>query len=57
MDAEVRAGHPRVSKQQAIEVALCHGWIDGQLNRDVDKFCGSSVLEGQRDWRLASLPP
>jgi uncharacterized protein YdeI (YjbR/CyaY-like superfamily) len=26
------AGVPSVSKAEAIEVALCHGWIDGQLN-------------------------
>ena len=27
-----------VTKQQAIEAALCHGWIDGQLNAYDDKF-------------------
>jgi uncharacterized protein YdeI (YjbR/CyaY-like superfamily) len=26
------SGHPTVSKAEAIEAALCHGWIDGQLN-------------------------
>lgn len=36
--AKQGAGVPSVSKQQAIEVALCHGWIDGQLNPYDDKF-------------------
>jgi len=26
------SGHASLSKAQAIDVALCHGWIDGQLN-------------------------
>ena len=26
------SGHPTVSKAEAVEAALCHGWIDGQLN-------------------------
>lgn len=30
--AKKGAGIASVTKQQAIEVALCHGWIDGQLN-------------------------
>ena len=29
--AKKGAPHPTISKAQAIEVALCHGWIDGQL--------------------------
>lgn len=29
--AKQAAGVASVSKQEAIEVALCHGWIDGQL--------------------------
>ncbi len=31
------AGLPCVGKQAAIEIALCHGWIDGQLNRYDDR--------------------
>lgn len=27
------SGHPTVGKAEAIEAALCHGWIDGQLDR------------------------
>ena len=27
------SGHPTVSKAEAIEAALIHGWIDGQLDR------------------------
>ena len=30
--AKRHAGVPCVGKQPAIEAALCHGWIDGQLN-------------------------
>lgn len=30
--AKQGSGVASVRKQQAIEVALCHGWIDGQLN-------------------------
>lgn len=36
--AKQGADVPSVGKQQAIEVALCHGWIDGQLNPYDDKF-------------------
>lgn len=36
--AKKGAGVPSVGKQEAIEVALCHGWIDGQLNPYDDKF-------------------
>ena len=35
--AKAGAGVPSVSKAEAIDGALCHGWIDGQLNPyDVD---------------------
>jgi uncharacterized protein YdeI (YjbR/CyaY-like superfamily) len=27
------SGHPTVSKAEAVEAALAHGWIDGQLDR------------------------
>jgi len=30
--AKGSAGKPSVSKTEAIDAALCHGWIDGQLN-------------------------
>ncbi|MEG3145660.1 YdeI/OmpD-associated family protein [Sphingomonas sp. RT2P30] len=30
--AKASAGVPSVSKAEAIDGALCHGWIDGQLN-------------------------
>ncbi|GAA0307570.1 YdeI/OmpD-associated family protein [Sphingomonas oligophenolica] len=30
--AKAKAGTPSVSKAEAIDGALCHGWIDGQLN-------------------------
>jgi uncharacterized protein YdeI (YjbR/CyaY-like superfamily) len=36
--ARKTAGVRCVGKQAAIEVALCHGWIDGQLNPYDDKF-------------------
>ena len=36
--AKQRAGVPSVTKQQAIEVALCHGWIDGQLKPYDEQF-------------------
>lgn len=36
--AKKAAGVPSVGKQEAIEVALCHGWIDGQLNPYDDRF-------------------
>ena len=26
------SGHASLSKAEAIDAALCHGWIDGQLN-------------------------
>jgi uncharacterized protein YdeI (YjbR/CyaY-like superfamily) len=31
--AKAGAGIPSVSKQEAIDGALCHGWIDGQLDK------------------------
>lgn len=31
--AKRASGIPSISKQEAIDVALCHGWIDGQLDR------------------------
>jgi uncharacterized protein YdeI (YjbR/CyaY-like superfamily) len=37
--AKKGSGIASVSKQEAIETALCHGWIDGQLGRfDDDHF-------------------
>lgn len=36
--AKQGAGVPSVTKQEAIEVALCHGWIDGQLNPYDESF-------------------
>lgn len=36
--AKKAAGVRSVGKQEAIEVALCHGWIDGQLNPYDDRF-------------------
>ncbi|MGN6578797.1 MAG: YdeI/OmpD-associated family protein [Bordetella sp.] len=31
--AKKASGIPSISKQEAIDIALCHGWIDGQLDR------------------------
>jgi uncharacterized protein YdeI (YjbR/CyaY-like superfamily) len=31
--AKAASGIPSVSKQEAIDDALCHGWIDGQLDK------------------------
>jgi uncharacterized protein YdeI (YjbR/CyaY-like superfamily) len=31
--AKAGSGIPSVSKQEAIDAALCHGWIDGQLDK------------------------
>lgn len=31
--AKKASGIPSISKQQAIDIALCQGWIDGQLDR------------------------
>jgi uncharacterized protein YdeI (YjbR/CyaY-like superfamily) len=31
--AKAPSGIPRVSKSEAIDAALCHGWIDGQLDK------------------------
>jgi uncharacterized protein YdeI (YjbR/CyaY-like superfamily) len=31
--AKAASGIPSVSKQEAIDGALCHGWIDGQLDK------------------------
>ncbi len=36
--AKQGAGVPSVSKQQAIEAALCHGWIDGQIKPCDERF-------------------
>ena len=37
--AEAASGIPSVSKQEAIDGALCHGWIDGQLDKfDADHW-------------------
>jgi uncharacterized protein YdeI (YjbR/CyaY-like superfamily) len=31
--AKAASGMPSISKQEAIDGALCHGWIDGQLDK------------------------
>ncbi|WP_220475420.1 hypothetical protein [Sphingomonas cavernae] len=31
--AKAHTGIASVSKQEAIDAALCHGWIDGQLDK------------------------
>ena len=31
--ARKASGIPSISKQEAIDIALCHGWIDGQIRR------------------------
>jgi uncharacterized protein YdeI (YjbR/CyaY-like superfamily) len=37
--AKAASGIPSVSKQEAIDGALCHGWIDGQLGKsDADHW-------------------
>jgi uncharacterized protein YdeI (YjbR/CyaY-like superfamily) len=37
--AKAASGIPSVSKQEAIDGALCHGWIDGQLDKfDTDHW-------------------
>jgi uncharacterized protein YdeI (YjbR/CyaY-like superfamily) len=37
--AKAASGIPSVSKQEAIDGALCHGWIDGQLDKfDADHW-------------------
>jgi uncharacterized protein YdeI (YjbR/CyaY-like superfamily) len=36
--AKKTSGVPSVSKQEAIEAALCHGWIDGQLKPYDEQF-------------------
>jgi uncharacterized protein YdeI (YjbR/CyaY-like superfamily) len=36
--AKLSSGVASVSKAEAIEAALCHGWIDGQLNPYDDHF-------------------
>ena len=37
--AKAASGIPSVSKQEAIDSALCHGWIDGQLDKfDADRW-------------------
>jgi uncharacterized protein YdeI (YjbR/CyaY-like superfamily) len=33
------SGIASVSKAEALDCALCHGWIDGQLDRFDDDFC------------------
>jgi uncharacterized protein YdeI (YjbR/CyaY-like superfamily) len=36
--AKAGSGIPGVSKSEAIDAALCHGWIDGQLDKYDDKY-------------------
>src|SRR5258708_13222544 len=36
--AKKSSGVASVSKQEAIDTALCHGWIDGQLDSFDDKY-------------------
>jgi uncharacterized protein YdeI (YjbR/CyaY-like superfamily) len=37
--AKATSGIPSISKQEAIDGALCHGWIDGQLDKfDADHW-------------------
>lgn len=38
MFAKKGAGTPTVTKAEAVETALCHGWIDGQLDRWDEQF-------------------
>ena len=41
------ASVPALTKAEAIDAALCHGWIDGQLNKYDDKY-GSSVSHPEK---------
>ncbi len=36
--AKKNAGTPSITKQEAIDGALCHGWIDGQLDKFDDRY-------------------
>jgi uncharacterized protein YdeI (YjbR/CyaY-like superfamily) len=36
--AKAGSGIPSVSKQEAVDAALCHGWIDGQLDKFDDQY-------------------
>ena len=36
--AKAGAARPTVSKAEAVEAALCHGWIDGQLGKFDDAY-------------------
>ncbi|MGN6571037.1 MAG: YdeI/OmpD-associated family protein [Pseudolabrys sp.] len=36
--AKKNSGAASVSKAEAIEIAICHGWIDGQIDRYDDDF-------------------
>jgi len=36
--AKKASGIASVSKQEAIDAALCHGWIDGQLDNFDEKY-------------------
>jgi uncharacterized protein YdeI (YjbR/CyaY-like superfamily) len=36
--AKKSAGAPGLTKPEAIDAALCHGWIDGQLDKYDDKY-------------------
>jgi uncharacterized protein YdeI (YjbR/CyaY-like superfamily) len=38
MIARKESGARSISKSEAIDAALCHGWIDGQLDRHDDRF-------------------
>jgi uncharacterized protein YdeI (YjbR/CyaY-like superfamily) len=35
--AKAGSGIPSITKSEAIDAALCHGWIDGQLNKYDDR--------------------
>src|SRR5260370_38587278 len=37
--AKKSSGIASVSKREAIDTALCHGWIDGQLDGFDDSYC------------------
>ena len=62
--AKAGSGIPSVSKREAIDGALCHGWIDGQSDRFNDDFWlirftprrpGSTWSQVNRDRALALI--
>jgi len=57
--AKKSSGIASVSRQEAVDTALCHGWIDGQLDSFDDKYWNATCgIKGgrtrEKGWPMGS---